>query len=42
MRLTKKDNILVVSFPENNKMEILEWPTEKGKKIQTIKKEVLE
>jgi hypothetical protein len=37
-----QDNILGVSFGEDNKMEILEWPIEEGEKIRTSKKEVLE
>ena len=39
-----QDNILGVSFGESNsnKIEILEWPVEKGYKIQTSKEEVLE
>jgi len=37
-----QDNILGVSFGEDNKMEILEWPIEEGAKIRTSKKEVLE
>jgi hypothetical protein len=42
-RLTgSQDNILGVSFGEDNKMEILEWPIEEGEKIRTSKKEVLE
>jgi len=43
IRLTgSQDNILGVSFGEDNKMEILEWPIEEGEKIRTSKKEVLE
>ena len=39
-----QNNILGVSFNESNsnKIEILEWPVEKGYKIQTSKEEVLE
>lgn len=39
-----QDNILGVSFDESNsnKIEILQWPVEKGYKIQTSKEEVLE
>jgi len=39
-----QDNISGVSFDEfnSNKIEILEWPVEKGDKIQTSKEEVLE
>jgi hypothetical protein len=37
-----QDNILGVSFGEDNKMEILELPIEEGEKIRTSKKEVLE
>ena len=37
-----QDNILGVSFGEDNKMEILEWPIDEGAKIRTSKKEVLE
>jgi len=38
-----QDNISGVSFDEfnSNKIEILEWPVEKGDKIQTSKEEVL-
>ena len=43
IRLTgSQDNILGVSFGEDNKMEILEWPIEEGEKIRSSKKEVLE
>ena len=43
IRLTgSQDNILGVSFGEDNKMEIVEWPIEEGEKIRTSKKEVLE
>ena len=28
-----QDNILGISFGEDNKMEILEWPIEEGEKI---------
>ena len=39
-----QDNILGVSFDESNlnKIEVLEWPIEKGCPIQTSKEEVLE
>ena len=39
-----QDDILGVSFDESNsnKIEILQWPVEKGYKIQTSKEEVLE
>lgn len=39
-----QNNILGVSFDESNsnKIEILQWPVEKGYKIQTSKEEVLE
>jgi hypothetical protein len=36
------NNILGVSFGEENKLEIIEWPTEKDAKIRTSKTEVLE
>lgn len=43
VRITgSQDNILGVSFGENNKMEIFEWPIEEGEKIRSSKKEVLE
>ena len=43
IRLTgSQDNILGVSFGEDNEMKILEWPIEEGEKIRTSKKEVLE
>lgn len=43
IRLTgSQDNILGVSFGEDNKMEIFEWPIEESEKIRTSKKEVLE
>ena len=45
IRITSgQDNILGVSFDESNsnKIEILQWPVEKGYKIQTSKEEVLE
>lgn len=41
-RTDSQDNILSVSFSEDNKMEIVEWPIEENEKIRTSKKEVLE
>lgn len=37
-----QDNILGVSFGDDNTIEILEWPIREGEKTQTSKKEVLE
>lgn len=37
-----QDNILGVSFGENNKMEIVEWQIKEGEKILSSKEEVLE
>lgn len=39
-----QDNILGVSFDESNsnRLEIVEWPVEKGDKIRSSKEEVLE
>jgi hypothetical protein len=36
-----QDNILGVSFGEENKMEIIEWPIEENEIIRTSKEEVL-
>ena len=38
MRSTNKFNILGISFGEDDKMKIIEWPVKENEKIRTSKK----